>query len=251
MSESLLSRVSPSLTQTPTPLQSQVDGLVGGFVQQATEWRSLAAMMAGGMAFRAGRIGMMGLGGGNAVRVASLGVGLTAEVSAFEVTHRGLLSITGQPHGAAPNNLWRWEGQGGLRQGLLNSFVTFGAFKSAGHLAQGQNVVLQHLLQDAGMVAGHQVTGALGLAERPTGSLAEQFLHAEATNLQLAGGMAMAHGFTGGRLQAMERGLDLSLQSGARPTSRTTPEILQPALAMATAGNGEGTLGPEISRPRA
>src|SRR4029453_4395468 len=86
-SDSILSRASvgPSFS---SPVQSQVDGLVGGFAQQATDWRSLAAMMAGGMAYRAGRIGVMGLGSGNALRVASVGLGLTAEVSTFELTHR-------------------------------------------------------------------------------------------------------------------------------------------------------------------
>src|SRR4029434_9940269 len=187
MTDSLLSRARPSLIQVSTPLQSQVDGLVGGFAEQATDGRSLAAMMAGGVAYRAGRIGVMGIGGGNAVRALSVGVGLTVEVSAFELSHRGLLSMTGDSHGGPQANLGRWAGEGGIRQGLLNSFVTFGTLKGAGHFAQSQNVVLQHLIPDTGMVLGHQVTGALGLAPRPTGTLAEQFLHAEATNLQLAG----------------------------------------------------------------
>src|SRR4029453_13506098 len=98
--------VSPS---SITPLQTQVDGLVGGFVAQATDLRTLAAITTGGMAYRMGRVGLMGLGSGNAVRALSVVGGLSAEVSAFEITNRGLLSMTGQPHGAAPTNLWRWD----------------------------------------------------------------------------------------------------------------------------------------------
>src|SRR5215467_8262071 len=204
--QGLLSRssLSPSLM---SPLQSQVDGLVGGFAQQATDWRSLAAMMVGGMTYRLGRVGAMAAGTG---RIASVGIGLGAEVTAFEMTNRSLSSLTGESH--SNPNLWRWEGQGGIRQGLLSSLVTFGTLKTAGRLAQGENVVVQHLLQDTGMVLGHQVSGAFRITDRPQGTLAEQFLHAEATNLQLSAGMALAHGFAPG-IQGLERGLDLSLRA--------------------------------------
>src|SRR4029434_4395953 len=74
-----------------SPLQSQVDGLVGGFAETATDWRSLAAMTAGGMAYRAGRIGVMGWGNGSLVRAASVGFGLTAEASTFELVNRSLV----------------------------------------------------------------------------------------------------------------------------------------------------------------
>src|SRR4030095_3183132 len=186
---SLLSRA--SVSSGPSPLQSQVDGLVGGFVGQATDWRSLAAMTAGGMAYRAGRIGVMGLGRSSALRVASVGLGLTAEVSTFELAHRGLTSVfVGATHASPLHaNLWRWSGPGGLRQGLLQSFITFGALKGAGRLARGENFIAQHLFQDSAMALGHQVSASWGLMPRPSGSLAEQFLHAEATNLQLGAGM--------------------------------------------------------------
>src|SRR5215467_3975318 len=160
--QGLLSRssLSPSLM---SPLQSQVDGLVGGFTQQATDWRSLAAMMAGGMTYRLGRVGAMAAGTG---RIASVGIGLGAEVTAFEMTNRSLSSLTGETH----SNLWRWEGQGGIRQGLLSSLVTFGSLKGAGRLAQGENVIVQHLLQDTGMVLGHQISGAFEITPRSQGS---------------------------------------------------------------------------------
>src|SRR5262245_57705322 len=84
-----------SFAQIPsqTSFQSQVENLVGDFIRQATDWKSLAAMTAGGMAYRAGRIGVMGLGDGNVVRALSVGLGLTAEVSAFEISHRALQSV--------------------------------------------------------------------------------------------------------------------------------------------------------------
>src|SRR5262245_8364544 len=248
MALNLLSQVShsdfPNLTSS---LQSQVDGLVGTFTQQATDWRSLAAMAAGGVAYRFGRIGVMSTGvrGGQFL---SVGLGLATEGTTFEMTQRSLTSLTGDS--SQNPNLWRWSGQGGVQQGLLSSLITFGTLKIAGHLAQGENVVVQHLLQDTGMVLGHQVSGAFGVTERPNGSLMEQFLHAEATNLQLGTGTALGHALTGGRLQALERGLDLSLQSTEFNLLRPTPLVPSPAFAMAMAGGGRGS--PEgILRPEA
>src|SRR5262249_25119094 len=90
---SLLSRPLLSRNQMPSPLQAQVDGLVGSFTQQATDWRSLTAMVAGGVTYRLGRVGTLATGTG---RLASLGIGLGAEVTAFEMTNRSLSSLTGE-----------------------------------------------------------------------------------------------------------------------------------------------------------
>src|SRR4029434_6037202 len=46
MQTSILSASLPVSLPSLTPLQSQVEGLVGGFVHQASDWRSLAAMTA-------------------------------------------------------------------------------------------------------------------------------------------------------------------------------------------------------------
>jgi len=210
------------------------DALVGTFRDQATDWRSWAAMVAGGLGYRLGRMGTMALGTGRIaagpLQVLSVGVGLTSEVSAFELTHRGLTSaLLGarsprpqfgptQSDGETPPlhpenpNLWRWSGPGGLRQGLLQSFITFGTLRGAGHLARGENLVTQHLLQNSSMVFGTQAAGALGIMPGPRGSLAEQFLHAEATNLQLGAAMSLGHRFAPG-IHGLERGLDLSLRA--------------------------------------
>src|SRR4029450_4414547 len=168
------------------------------------DWKALASMMAGAGAYRFGRMGVLGMGKGSALRLLSVGAGLGAEVSTFEAVHR---SLQGEN-----SNLWRWEGSGGLRQGLLQSFISFGSLKGAGRLAAGQNFLVQHLLQDSAMVLGHQSSAALGFAPKPAGSLAEQFLHAEGTNLSLGAGMSLAHGAAPG-LSALERSLDLSLNS--------------------------------------
>src|SRR4029453_2809546 len=246
---SVLDRASFSASSSITPVQSQVDGLVGGFAEAATDWRTIASMTAGGAAYRVARLGVAGAGSGTALRVLSVGAGLSAEVSTFEMTHRSLLQATGHRN----PNLFRWEGSGGLRQGLLSSFVAFGALKGGGRIAQGENVIAQHLFQDSAMVLGNQITGALNLAPRPTGSLAEQFLHAEATNLQLGAGLALAGRLAPG-VQALERGLDLSAEF---PSGRASPLDAEAGrnLALATAGNGgrsprEGATESILKRPQ-
>src|SRR4030095_8208402 len=233
MPGSLLFRASLSHSdQALSLIQNQVDRLVGGFVDQATDWRSLGAMTVGGVSYRLGRIGAMSSMRAMPLRALSIGVGLAAEVSAFELTNRGLTSVSVGVDDSAPlqTNLWRWSGQGGLQQGLLQSFVTFGTLKGFGKLTQGQSLILQHLAQDTGMVAGHHASALLGITPAPEGSLAEQFLHAEATNLQIGAGMALGHELTGGKLLLSERGLDLKLQSHEF-ASATSPRIKQASIA--------------------
>src|SRR5262245_53767797 len=232
LSNNLLNRssVSPVLS----PLQAQVDGVVENFSRQATDWRSLSALVAGGMAYRLGRTGVLASGLTVAVRPLSVAVGLGAEVIAFEAAHRSLQSLTGEGHGNP--RLWRWDGPGGLRQGLLNSLITFWSLKVAGHLVQGENLLVQHFFHDSAMVLSHHVLGHLGVASQPSGSLVEQFLHAEATLLQLNAGMALTRHFAPG-LQALEQGLDLSLRIMEANKRKQFPwwgessSLLQPAFA--------------------
>src|SRR4030095_16960445 len=237
---SLLERNSSDIQPSLSESQGQVEACVEGFVRQATDGHALAAVAAGGMAYRVGRIGVMGLGSGHALRFASVGLGLAAEVSAFEVTNRGL-----HPENL---NVWKWSGPGGLREGLLSSLVTFGTLKGFGRLTQGENLILQHGSQATGMVLGHQLAYRAGSGSKPVGTLAAQFLHAEATNLQLGAGMALSHAFTRGHLHGIERGLDLALSPRGIPrVPRFSPaEERNPSstLAMATVGVEKGELFP-------
>jgi|GEM_PF-2863266 len=207
MSPSVLDRVFSSLRQSElTQYQSQVDHLVSDFVEHATDGKSLAAVMSGGVAYRFGRVGMMSFNGAwraLPLRTLSTAAGLVTEVSAFETANRLLVR---------PPNFWQWDGPNGIRQGFVSSLVTFGSLKGLGALAQGQNLVVQHLFQSSGMVLGHQISGALGILPRPKGTLSEQFLHAEATNLQLASGMSLVH-LSFPKLVSFERGIEWTLPS--------------------------------------
>src|SRR5262245_10560537 len=221
MGPSVLDRLSTSFSQNEfTETQSQVDRLVSGFVEHATDGRSLAAMTAGGMAYRLGRIGVLSAEIKNfeSLRwVSSLAVGLGSEASAFEMTNRLIVH--------APN-LWQWDGPGGIRQGWLSSLITFGSLKCFGKLAEGQNLILQHGFQDAGMVLGHQLAYLAGIGPRPEGTIAQQFLNAEAANLQLASGMSLVHS-SFPKLVSLERGIERALPSHEGRTNKNWP-ILSP-----------------------
>jgi hypothetical protein len=81
-----------------------------------------------------------------------------------------------------------------------------------GIAAEGQNLLLQHLLTDLGMVGGQQVGAQFGLVERPQGSFAQQMVQAEALNWSQKGGMALLHGLSPDLLP-MEKSMDLYLRS--------------------------------------
>src|SRR5262245_19988211 len=162
--------------------QSEVDHLVEDFIHHATDWKLLAALTAGGTAYRLGRSGASAMDVG---RLISAGIGLTTEVAAFELTSRGLQWRNPSP--------WRWEGAGGLKQGLLSSWVSFGILRGLGKLTRGQNLILQHGVQDFGMMLGHQLVFQTLAGPRPEGNLTEQLLRAELMNLQLSAGTALTH----------------------------------------------------------
>jgi hypothetical protein len=213
-----------------TPVQAEVDGLVGSFASQATDWKTLVPILAGGMASRLSRMGMMSLCGGKTMsllRPFSWSLGLLTESAVFEAGHRGLFPLMGEE--SHNPNLWNWSGKGGLREGWISSIVTFGAFKTFGRLTEGQNPILQHGSQAAGMVLGHQLAHRVGLGPRPSGTLAEQFLRAEAMNLQLSAGMGLIHHMAPA-IAAVERGMDLGLRESQ---VSSTPFFQQPVPAAA------------------
>src|SRR4029453_8953227 len=113
------------------------------------------------------------------------------------------------------------------------------------------------------LILGHQAAGTFGIAPRPAGNLTEQFLHAEATTLQLGAGMALAHRFPPA-VNGLERGLDLSVRSSNRSIVRSFDEpdpraheltnapsnpFFQPAFALETLGLTR-SLRPQDENPR-
>src|SRR4030095_8323068 len=232
MPDSILARLSPSLglpSPLLSPLQSQVDGLVEGFIQQATDLKSLAALSAGGLAYRAGGIGILGWAKGALGQALSVGAGLAAEVSTFAMTQKTLNSVG--------TTLWKWCGPNGLKQGILSSLVTFSTLKGFGKIAQGQNLIVQHGLQDLALVLGHQLLHGVGRGPKPEGTLAEQLVHAEAVNWQIKGGMSLVHGALP-RLGAMEKSLDLS--PPAKEPNLPSQEEFSFAFPLAPAIEGRG-----------
>ncbi|MBL7685673.1 MAG: protein kinase, partial [Deltaproteobacteria bacterium] len=251
--ESLLCRLAQTTLQESSSLtafQTTVDQLITRGAQELTNGQAVLAMMSGSLAYRAARtsvlsLGSAGVGTSILLRPASVGLGLLGEVLSFEGVNRGLQGLGSSQVSA---NLWRWEGQGGWREGLLQSLITFSTLKLGGHFTQGQNWVLQQLGASTAMVAGHQAVYQLGFGERPEGDLAQQFVHAFVTNIELGLSMSLAGRFAPS-LQALERSLDLSLHF-SHSTNQTTTIFSERALFELSYAQNDMRQSQGISRPR-
>ena len=104
LSSSILSRSTTPSKWEWSEIQSQVDGLTSSFVDQATDWKSLASMMAGGLAYRFGKIGVMSASwvqqAAPLQRPLSIAFGFASEVTAFEFTNRTLHTLLGEHRGS-------------------------------------------------------------------------------------------------------------------------------------------------------
>lgn len=198
--------------------QLEFDSLQAGFTKQALNLPSLLGMTGAGLAFRAGRTLSLGIAShlfgtprsfltSQILNLTSTLVGFGTEVFAFEgITRSSRIIFEGANH-----SLLEWNGEQGFRQGLVHGALSLGSLKLSGHFFQTRNVLLQHFTQDSAMVGSHQFAIWLDWEQGPTQSLAQQYLHAEATLLQMNVGIALVHGFLPG-LRSIERSLDHSQQ---------------------------------------
>ena len=146
-----------------------------------------------------------------------------AETLAFEGTHRALQSLSGNHENP---NLWRWNGNGGLREGLTSTLFTIGSLKAFGTAYQGQSLLLQHFASDLRMLASQNALGLLGWIPRPQGSSLEQLAHAEVLRLQLAAGGEFLRTFVPS-LSLLERNLEFSIQSVKTQRSIPANEVVE------------------------
>ncbi|GEM_PF-4806704 len=183
--------------------------MLGTFSQEATNLVSFTAMMAGGFAYRLGKMGVLSIGLGRNLpflsRLLAPAAGLASEVTAFQGSQR--IFETLQRH---PSPLFSAPGSEGFWEGWRNSFVDFGMMKGVSHLLQHHNFLWQHLSQAISMVAGHQATASLGWTSACQGSIEEQLFHAEITNIQWGAGATLFALASGHRLHQLERSLEQS-----------------------------------------
>ncbi|MFN8005419.1 MAG: SUMF1/EgtB/PvdO family nonheme iron enzyme [Terriglobia bacterium] len=190
--------------------QAQLDGLVAAFADQATDSRAMVAMVAGGVAYQLGKVGALSLLESKAAfplfSIVSAGAGLSAEVTTYEAVSSTLAPSLLEREGGCR----RRTGEGGFWNDWASSFFNFSLLKIAGKAATRQNVILRHLLQDGAMVVGEN------LASTSHETLSQQFLRAEAINLQSALGLAVAHRSIQ-EIGFLERSLALSFSVAESP----------------------------------
>lgn len=197
--------------------QLEIDGLNSALTEGATDWRSLLAMTAGGLAYRATKLGLMSVGAQQTVpllaRLLSPVTGLVSEVTVY----RGTQSLLSSSVSRLPSS---WS----------TDFVNFASLKIFARLAQGQNPILSHVLQDTGMVAGHHLAYGLNLTTAPQGNLFQQLTHAEVMNIQMQAGMALGHTLTGGFVEILERSWELRSRSIERSISTSLQKSRHPLI---------------------
>ena len=212
--------------------QREFDQTLGSFTQEACNWKSLASMTLGGVAYRYGRLGAIRLLGNGANAIPLLGkafshlAGLATEVTVFETSQRSLENLTAkQPNSA----VWKLKGEEGLLKSWTRSFVNFGSLRIFGKMAEGTNPFLRHFIQDTGMVFGENLVFQLGFGDQVQGSFLQQLLHAETINTQMAAGLSFLHFASAGRIHHIENHLDLELSSHSyriqAPLSHPLPGI--------------------------
>lgn len=195
--------------------QLEIDSLQEGFSREALNPSSLLGMVSAGFAFRAGRALSLGIASNllplplslltsQFLRLTSNLIGFGTEVFAFEgITRSSQILFEG-----ADPSLLRWNGEQGFRQGLLNSALSLGSLKLSGHIFHTRNVLLQHFTQDTAMVTSHQIAAWMNWEHPSNLNLAQEYLHAEATLLQMNVGMILVHRALPS-IRSLERNIDI------------------------------------------
>lgn len=181
--------------------QLEMDRWGQTFVSQASDGTNLTAMLLAGLTYRAVKLGVL-LGTSSWVPLAGKlfapVLGLASEVTMY----RGVNGIFKAPRNHPFDHGKNTELFG---RTFFTDYVHFASLKIFGLAAQGHNQFFSHVLQDAGMVAGHHLAYAFDLATKPEGKLLEQLARAELMNWQMKVGMNLAYLGAGRRLQFLER----------------------------------------------
>lgn len=213
--------------QNLSSAQISVDAMLENFSEQASDPKMIVAMVGAGLAYRLTRAatlsaGMPLLSSNGAmlptlVRGTSYSTALAAESFTFTAINRSFHASSAQH----------------FHQEWLDSAISLGSLKLFGSFAEGQNIVLQHLCSDLGMVSAHRFTSVLGLQAASQDDFLTQLFQAEVMNWQMKAGMSFVRSFLPG-ISRFQNSLDLTLRSQERGF-RTRSLALSPQFAFARA----------------
>ncbi len=178
--------------------QIEMDALAVTFSHEASNFSNLVSMTGAAFSYRLLRTGLLTMNAGR--YLASIG-GLAAEVTSYRAATSFFAKAPLSPSEAVFNP-----------EGWFGTFLNFSVLKAGALLASGQNAFLIHSFQASSMVAANHIAHSFGFVPHPEGTLLQQLLHAESTNLAMMGGMSLLGKFTGQRLSHIERAMDLRQQ---------------------------------------
>ncbi len=203
--------------------QLQLDAALDSFASQSTDIFSIASMTAAGLVGKLARLGILSAFS----RISASGVPLQIFISHLGSVAAEAATITGI-------NLGQGRGPAHTEE-FFKNFINFGGFRLF-HIST-QNSVVQHFVQSAALMAGHQISASLGLEEVSQKSFAEQFFDANLTTLQISVGGRLSAEITGGKLQNLER----NLENISHHTSHVSP-LFTHRFSIFQAASAEGSL---------
>ena len=207
--------------------QLKLDATLENFTKEACNLENIAAMTFGSAVFRLTRFASLSLAQNilnPAINTLSYATALSAEVIAF----RSANALFDKLHQRiSSENIFN-------RDGLLRTFTDFLALKSVGRLAAGQNIFLAHTLQTSAMVASRHLNAQFGLLPTSQGTLLDEFLEAENTNIAMGVGQSLFGFLSGNRLHHLEQSMDLKIRSSRQASipSENVGSFATPLLSM-------------------
>lgn len=184
------------------------EALFEGLAAQASDFRSLASMSLGSLAFSLTRAASFSCLSGllrstSLVKPLSWSVALLGEVSAFRYSNQIL----------HPENPELWNDARAFRA-TLGDFI---ALKGVGHFLRAESYILRQFSQASGMVLGEYVGEHFDWRDVNHSSFLQRYAHALSSGIALeAGGMLTRLG-SGGRLQRIETAMHVIPEIQASP----------------------------------
>lgn len=207
--------------------QLAFDSGVEAFSAEATNFVNCAAMGVGSLAFSSVRLAASAalsrqLVPGKAALTWMAGV--FGEVAAFRSVSQ-----------LAENHLHQ-QASALAAQGFFQTLLDISLIKIAGHAVRSDHFFVRHSTSALGMVAGGYASQALDLSPKNEQNFAQRFSHAFAASLAMETGACLSRVGLGGRLEVLQRRLQVGHEFQAYDRLETREKSRTPALAAEHAG---------------
>lgn len=192
----------PMFASEASVAQLQGDAFSSRFFAGATDLRGLAGMSLGSFVYQSTKLILSTPTCLPWMRLFSPLIALSAEVSAVRASHSFL-----------------YEYESVSRDSWWTTWTHFACLKGISPLLGRQNPILRNAGQTIALVAGAELCGQLGLAEKTNGSLEERLVFAAVENIQMQMGARFVTLATGHHLHHLEKSFSQSQELNSLASS--------------------------------